>query len=279
MRGPWRRWLPPRGSRGLTTRQRQVSGRQSYLCQNVRISTASNSKKNRRSFRLRGAKRRIAGNVEVLREGDPLIASILSRLGLSMLESMEVLSVASDANISVYAMKGSRRLEEHIQCRIIDMDFSVVAEIKGDLFAARTKGALRATQVSSRPLVRPTGPGKGKFDPFRPEIEPLLANGLHQRFTAKRYNTTLENLAKRDGEKRDQDAKGLSPVVDSVAMLSFSHTARELHQRVRFDLVSASGGLSLADVLQAGLTLFGDRPSRAYHPRLRLPCRPSAPAP
>ena len=42
-----------------------------------------------------------------LREGDVLIDRELSRLGRSMLECMEILSIAANAGIRVYAIKGS----------------------------------------------------------------------------------------------------------------------------------------------------------------------------
>jgi len=41
---------------------------------------------------------------------------------------------------------------------------------------------------------RPTGLGKSKRDPYRPEIESLLANGSTQKFIARRYQTTEANL-------------------------------------------------------------------------------------
>jgi hypothetical protein len=43
-------------------------------------------------------------------------------------------------------------------------------------------------------LGRPPGPGKSKLDPFRPEIEGLLANGSTQKFVADRCHTTEANL-------------------------------------------------------------------------------------
>ncbi len=75
------------------------------------------------------------------------------------------------------------------------MAFSMAAEIERDLISARTREALRARKASGRPLGRPKGPGKSKLDPYRPEIEALLANGSTQRFIAKRYNTTPGNLS------------------------------------------------------------------------------------
>ena len=115
-----------------------------------------------------------------------------------MLECMEILSIASAAGIRVYAIKGAWRLDEIIQSRIIAMAFSMAAEIERDLISARTTEALRALRArraAGLPLGRPKGPGKSKLDPFRAEIEALLANGSTQKFIAKRYNTTPANLS------------------------------------------------------------------------------------
>ncbi|MDE0524485.1 MAG: recombinase family protein [Boseongicola sp.] len=147
------------------------------------------------SGRIAWRKRRIADILEELREGDVFVVSELSRLGRSMLECMEILSTAANAGIKVYAIKGSWRLDETIQSRIIAMAFSVAAEIECDLLSARTREALRARKAAGKPLGRPKGPGKRKLDPFRPEIEALLANGSTQKFIAKRYNTAPGNLA------------------------------------------------------------------------------------
>lgn len=140
-------------------------------------------------------KRKIAAVIEDLREGDVLIVSELSRLGRSMLECMEILSIAAARRIRVYAIKGNWRLDDTIQSKIVAMAFSMAAEIERDLISARTTEALRARKASGLPLGRPKGPGKSKLDPFRPEIEALLANGSTQAFIAKRYGTTPANLS------------------------------------------------------------------------------------
>jgi len=139
-------------------------------------------------------KRKIAAVIEELQAGDALIVSELSRLGRSMLECMEILSIAAARKIHVYAIKGNWRLDETIQSKIVAMAFSMAAEIERDLISARTTEALRARKASGLPLGRPKGPGKSKLDPYRPEIEALIANGSTQRFIAKRYKTTPANL-------------------------------------------------------------------------------------
>ena len=102
-----------------------------------------------------------------MHKGDALIVRELSRLGRSMLECMAILSIASDVGIRIYAIKGSWRLDETIQSKIIAMASSMAAEIERDLISARTEEALRARKASGLPLGRPKGPGKSKLDPFR----------------------------------------------------------------------------------------------------------------
>lgn len=160
------------------------------------------------SGRIVWHKRRIADTLEGLREDDVLVVSELSRLGRLMLECMKILSIAANAGIRVYAMKGSRGLDETIQSRIIAMAFSMAAAIERDLISARTKEALRARKAFGRPLGRPKGPGKSKLDPFRPEFETLLASGSTQKFIAKRSKTTPghpANWMKKNGIRKPNE--------------------------------------------------------------------------
>src|SRR5208283_2917715 len=81
--------------------------------------------------------------LELLQANDAIVVSELSRLGRSMLECMEILSVAAQKRINVYAVKGAWRLDQSIQSKIIAMAFSMAAEIERDLISQRTKEALR----------------------------------------------------------------------------------------------------------------------------------------
>ncbi len=146
------------------------------------------------SGRISWKKRKIADVLNQSKEGDSIIVSELSRLGRSMLECMEILSIALERRINIYAVKGNWQLDQSIQSKIVAMAFSMASEIERDLISQRTKEALRARKASGKPLGRPKGPGKSKLDPFRPEIETLLANGSTQKFIANRYDTTEANL-------------------------------------------------------------------------------------
>lgn len=154
-------------------------------------------------------KRRLAELLDTLQAQDCLIVSELSRLGRSMLECMEILSLALQKGINVYAVKGNWRLDQSIQSKIIAMAFAMAAEIERDLISQRTKEALRFRKAQGMKLGRPKGVGKSKLDVYRPEIEGLLANGATQRFIAQRYKTTeanLHNWLKKHGLKQSKGA-------------------------------------------------------------------------
>ncbi len=84
-------------------------------------------------------KRKIAEIIEEFTKGNTLIVSELSRLGRSMLECMEILAVAVEKGVRVYAVKGNWMLDSSIQSKIVAMAFSMASEIERDLISQRTK--------------------------------------------------------------------------------------------------------------------------------------------
>ncbi len=148
------------------------------------------------SGRISWRKREVAQVLEMLQAGDNLIVSELSRLGRSMLECMEILSIASQKQINIFAVKGNWQLDQSIQSKIIAMAFAMAAEIERDLISQRTKEALAAKKRAGMKLGRPKGSGSSKLDKHRQEIEALLSTGSTQRYIASRYNTTESNLSR-----------------------------------------------------------------------------------
>jgi DNA invertase Pin-like site-specific DNA recombinase len=111
-----------------------------------------------------------------------------------MLEIMEMLSIARDKGIFIYAVKGGWELNGSIQSKVMAMAFSIAAEIERDLISKRTKEALKARKAQGVKLGRPKGPGKSKLDKYREEIIALLKNGSSKAYVAKKYGTTQPNL-------------------------------------------------------------------------------------
>jgi len=108
-------------------------------------------------------KRKIYQIINDAKAGDIIIVSELSRLGRSMLEIMEILSIISEKKLSLYSVKGDWHLNDSMQSKIIAMVFAMASEIERELISSRTK-------------------------------EALLANGSTQKFIANRYDTTEANL-------------------------------------------------------------------------------------
>ena len=138
--------------------------------------------------------RKIKEVIDSLGESDRIIVPELSRLGRSMLEIMEMLSIAKQKGIYIYAVKGGWELNGSIQSKVMAMAFSIAAEIERDLISKRTTEALKAKKAAGVVLGRPKGPGKSKLDEYREEIVALLKNGSTKTFVAKKYGTTLPNL-------------------------------------------------------------------------------------
>lgn len=138
--------------------------------------------------------RKIGEIIGGLNEGDRLIVPELSRLGRSMLEIMEILSVAKEKGIWIYAVKGAWELNGSIQSKIIATVFAMAAEIERDLISSRTKEALKARKLQGVKLGRPKGVGKSKLDIHREDITAMLKMGVPKSRVAKKYDTTLPNL-------------------------------------------------------------------------------------
>jgi DNA invertase Pin-like site-specific DNA recombinase len=147
------------------------------------------------SGKISWKKRKIADIIDNLEKDDNLIVPELSRLGRSMLEIMEILSISTEKQINVFSVKGNWNLDNTIQSKIIAMAFTMAAEIERELISSRTKEALAAKKAQGIKLGRPKGIGRSKLDEKRLEIESLLANGSTKRFIARRYDVSEAGLS------------------------------------------------------------------------------------
>ena len=113
--------------------------------------------------------RKIFAIINEAKKDDVIIVSELSRLGRSMLEIMEILSIATQKQLKIYSVKGDWHLDGSIQSKVMAMVFSMASEIERDLISSRTKEALRFKKENGIKLGRPKGPGKSKLDKFKPD--------------------------------------------------------------------------------------------------------------
>jgi DNA invertase Pin-like site-specific DNA recombinase len=82
-----------------------------------------------------------------LHANDAIIVSELSRLGRSMLECMDILSLGAQKRINVYSVKGAWRLDQSIQSKIIAMAFPMAAEIERALISTLHLAAGRTAAI------------------------------------------------------------------------------------------------------------------------------------
>ena len=139
-------------------------------------------------------KLKIKDIIDELGCGDKLIVPELSRLGRSMLEIMEIMTVAKEKGIAIYDVKNGREINGSIQPKAMAMMFSIAAEIEHDIISKRTTEGLRAARAKGKLLGRPRGTGKSKLDEHEEKIITLIKNGSTQVYIAKKYGTSQPNL-------------------------------------------------------------------------------------
>lgn len=111
--------------------------------------------------------RKIFAIINEAKKDDVIIVSELSRLGRSMLEIMEILSIATQKQLKIYSVKGDWHLDGSIQSKVMAMVFSMASEIERDLISSRTKEALRFKKENGIKLGRPKGVGTQRIWPAR----------------------------------------------------------------------------------------------------------------
>lgn len=138
--------------------------------------------------------RKIKALIDSLKKGDRLIVPELSRLGRSLLEIMEMLSVAKEKGVGIYDVKNGWTLNNSLQSEVMAFCFSIAARIERDLLIQRTSEGRRAAMDRGVKFGRPPGKGKSKLDAHKEEIVALLKTGSSQVYIAKKYGATPATL-------------------------------------------------------------------------------------
>jgi putative DNA-invertase from lambdoid prophage Rac len=197
----------------------------------IRVSTDKQETENQRFEILKYANRKKLGSVEFIEEtisgrkswknrelgklieklqkGDVLIITELSRLGRSMLEIMELLSILLRKGVEVHVVKNDQVLKDDLHSKVFAMAFSIAAEIERELISQRTREALARRKAEGKPLGRPKGSFSSPLDKYRPQIEEFLRKGVSVSSIAKilevNYNTLLSYVKRRGLKKKLAD--------------------------------------------------------------------------
>ena len=126
--------------------------------------------------------RRIDELLALLKPGDRLIVSELSRLGRSTGEVIQLINQLSEMKVELIAIKQSLKINtknrKDMTSKVMVTIFSLLAELERDLISERTKTALAQAKAAGKKLGRPKGPGKSKLDGREDEIKDLLSKGV-----------------------------------------------------------------------------------------------------
>ena len=147
-------------------------------------------------------KRKLGKLLKILKKGDIVISSELSRLGRNLLQVMSILHHCMNKEIQVWTIKDNYRLGSDIQSKVLAFAFGLSAEIERNLISQRTKEALARLKAEGKKLGRRQG-SKNKYLKLtgkEHKIKELLKNKVSKSAIArilKVHRTTVSNFIKK----------------------------------------------------------------------------------
>jgi DNA invertase Pin-like site-specific DNA recombinase len=139
-------------------------------------------------------KRELAELINTLEQGDCLIVSELSRLGRSLLEIFELLSILLRQGVLIHVVKGDYTLKDDLHSKVITFAFSIAAELERDLLSQRTREALARKRSEGVTLGRPKNSYSSKLNNKLPEITILREKGVSLTAISKIYDVTVNAI-------------------------------------------------------------------------------------
>ena len=125
-------------------------------------------------------KRKLGKLLRLLKNGDILIATEISRLGRSLYMIMDILNLCMEKGVLILTIKDNFHLGDDIESKVLAFAFSLSAEIERKLISQRTKEALERIKKGGKKLGRPIGSKNKnkKIDNKLDLINKLLDKGL-----------------------------------------------------------------------------------------------------
>ena len=143
-------------------------------------------------------KRKLGKLLKIIKSGDILIASEISRLGRSLYMIMDILNLCMSKNVLILTIKDNFHLGDDIESKVLAFAFSLSAEIERKLISQRTKEALCRIRNEGKILGRPKGKKNEnhKLDNKMDAIYRYMDEGISIRKIAKKIKVHPNTLYK-----------------------------------------------------------------------------------
>ena len=101
--------------------------------------------------------RKLGRTISMMKRGDTLIVSEVSRLSRNLTDIMTIMGKCLKKGVNIYTTKERYRFDDSINSKILCFAFGLVAEIERNLISLRTKEALALRRSEGMTLGRPAG--------------------------------------------------------------------------------------------------------------------------
>ena len=126
-------------------------------------------------------KRQLGNLLKIVKEGDIIICSELSRLGRSFFMIMSILAGCMERGVRIWTIKDNYRLGDDIQSKVLAFAFGLSAEIERSLISQRTKEALARCRSEGITLGRRPGRAANvKLSGHEREIRQMIKDGMNK---------------------------------------------------------------------------------------------------
>ena len=138
--------------------------------------------------------RKLGRTISMMKRGDTLIVSEVSRLSRNLTDIMTIMGNCLKKGINIYTVKERYRFDDSINSKILCFAFGLVAEIERNLISLRTKEALALRKSEGVVLGRPTGSCTKQqiLHDNEAEVLRMLASGHTAREICRRFKVSKD---------------------------------------------------------------------------------------
>ena len=132
--------------------------------------------------------------VPKLNKGDVFITSEVSRIGRTISQIFEFISILLEKEVKIYFTKSNFPIDGSINSQMLIFAMSITAQLERELIASRTRSAMQKLKAEGKKLGRPEG--HMILDPHLLDIKKLIKDGVKLGAICKKYNVSNVTMSK-----------------------------------------------------------------------------------